>query len=179
VVWSKQITASANSAGSLLRRLSDTDERGRALESRLSGAVPTFILGCAVIGLALTAAKGRYAFEPSSFPVEAMLAMDELGPSGNLFNEMPWGGYLLYTRPEVAVFIDGQTDFYGEELSKDYLRIREFAPGALELLNRYSIDWVLVRSTVPLVQGLQVTPAWTCPYRDGTAALCVRSMESQ
>ncbi|MCL7991726.1 MAG: hypothetical protein M8840_11375, partial [marine benthic group bacterium] len=79
----------------------------------------------------------------------------------------------------IPVFIDGQTDFYGEELSKDYLRIRELAPGALDLLNRYSIDWVLVRSTVPLVQGLELTPDWNCPYGDGTATLCLRAPGSQ
>ena len=88
---------------------------------------------------------------------------------------MPWGGYLLYTRPEIPVFIDGQTDFYGEKLSKDYLRIRELAPGSFDLLNEYAIDWVLVRSAVPLVQGLDLNPEWTCGYRDATATLCIRA----
>ncbi|MCL7938619.1 MAG: hypothetical protein M8844_10685 [marine benthic group bacterium] len=179
VVWSKQLAASADTPASLLRRLLDMNERGRAIESRLSGAIPTVIVGLLTVSLALTSASHRYAFEPDSFPEAAMAAVAELRPRGNLFNEMPWGGYLLYKRPDVPVFIDGQTDFYGEELSKDYLRIRELAPGALDLLNRYSIDWVLVRSTVPLVQGLELTPDWNCPYGDGTATLCLRAPGSQ
>jgi hypothetical protein len=151
------------------------NERGRAIESRLSGAIPTVIVGLLTVSLALTSASHRYAFEPDSFPEAAMAAVAELRPAGSLFNEMPWGGYLLYHRPDIPVFIDGQTDFYGEELSKDYLRIRELAPGALELLNRYGIDWVLVRSNLPLVQGLDLHQSWNCIYRDQTATICVRA----
>jgi hypothetical protein len=154
------------------------EERGRLLESRISGTVPTLILGLVAAGLALTAASNRYAFEPESFPEAAMGPVDEMQPRGRLFNEMPWGGYLLYKRPGIPVFIDGQTDFYGEALSRDYLRIRELAPEAFNLLDRYSIDWVLVRSTVPLVQGLDLQPEWTCSYRDVTATLCLRARNS-
>jgi len=178
VLWSRQIAASADTPRGLLRRLSDMEERGRLLESRISGTVPTLILGLVAAVLALTAASDRYAFEPESFPEAAMGPVDELQPRGRLFNEMPWGGYLLYKRPGIPVFIDGQTDFYGEALSRDYLRIRELAPEAFNLLDRYSIDWVLVRSTVPLVQGLDLQPEWTCSYRDVTATLCLRARNS-
>lgn len=177
-LWSTQLAASESTREGMLRRLWNMDERGRVLESHLSGAVPMLMLGIVAVGLALTSASGRYAFEPESFPVAAMGAVEELQPSGHLFNEMPWGGYLLYTRPDIPVFIDGQTDFYGEELSKDYLRIRELAPGAFDLLKRYSIDWVLVRSTVPLVQGLDLHPGWNCPHKDATATLCLRARGS-
>ena len=178
VLWSKQFAGSTDTTGGLLRHLSDIDERGRLVETRFSGTVPALILGLVATSVALTVGRERYAFEAESFPVAAMKALDELKPHGNLFNEMPWGGYLLYSRPEVPVFIDGQTDFYGEELSRDYLRIRELGPGAFDLLDRYSIDWVLVRSTVPLVQGLGLRPEWTCAYQDLTATLCMRARKS-
>jgi hypothetical protein len=172
--WMKNFAASAGSREGLCRRLTHLDARGRAVEAQLSGAVPTFVFGLLAISLALTGGKDRYEFEPESFPVAAMAALGEIVPPGDLFNEMPWGGYLLYSRPDIPLFIDGQTDFYGEELSRDYLRIRELGPGAFDLLDEYSIDWVLVRSTVPLVQGLDLKAEWTCVYRDPIASVFVR-----
>jgi len=177
-LWTQNSAASASRPDGLLRRLQDLDARGRAVETQLSGAIPTLVFVIVAISLALTGGRDRYSFESGSFPVVAMAAIGDVVPPGNVFNEMPWGGYLLYSRPELPVFIDGQTDFYGEELSRDYLRIRELAPGAFDLLDRYSIDWVLVRSTVPLVQGLDLKPEWTCAYRDPIASIFVRQQGS-
>ncbi len=53
---------------------------------------------------------------PEVFPVRRSSTCRRSGfvPPGPVYNEFIWGGYLLYAWPEVPVFIDGQTDFYGE-----------------------------------------------------------------
>ena len=45
------------------------------------------------------------------------------GLKGRIFNDFIWGGYLLKEWPEQKVFLDGQTDFYGEDLARQHMRI--------------------------------------------------------
>ncbi|HEV8612904.1 MAG TPA: hypothetical protein VGQ73_05290, partial [Gemmatimonadales bacterium] len=93
----------------------------------------------ATAGLLLAAAATRWGpggrplvqagFDPAVFPVKAVARARAAGLSGPVFNEFAWGGYLLYAWPEQRVFIDGQTDFYGVELTREYVAIRGAEPG--------------------------------------------------
>ena len=76
------------------------------------------------------------------------------------------------------MFIDGQTDFYGEKLSKDYLRIRQLAPDCMELLEEYEVSWILTPQGVPLVQGLTLDPRWKRVYSDDVAIVFSRKGRS-
>ncbi len=82
---------------------------------------------------------------------------------GNMFNEFTWGGYLLYRFwPEQKVFIDGQTDFYGEKLTRDYASIYYAEPGFEDLMQKYTVDWIIVRRTANLAVALDKEPNyWT------------------
>jgi hypothetical protein len=63
-------------------------------------------------------------YDPAVFPVEAVDWLEQHPPEGNGFNYFIWGGYLLYRSwPERTVFIDGQTDFYGEALTRQYVQV--------------------------------------------------------
>ena len=145
-----------------------------AVEARVSGIIPAVGLSLALICFAVQFRSERYDFEPGSFPVAAVEALDELAVSGNVFNEMPWGGYLLYERPDIPVFIDGQTDFYGEALSIDYLRIRQLDAEALDLLDRYEIDWILIPPTIPVSQALLLDERWRLEFADSVARVFTR-----
>jgi hypothetical protein len=46
-----------------------------------------------------------------------------------LYNEFIWGDYVLYAWKEQRVFIDGQTDFYGDAITKRYRQITELEGG--------------------------------------------------
>ena len=47
-----------------------------------------------------------------------------------VFTTDQWGDYLLWTGyPAQKVFIDGRSDFYGDEIGRDYLTILEARPG--------------------------------------------------
>jgi hypothetical protein len=88
-----------------------------------------------------------------------------------MFNQIQWGGYILYARPGFRVFIDGQTDFYGEELSREYLRVVNGRPGWEEILARYDVSWTLTARAAPLNQLLALDPAWERSYADSVATV--------
>lgn len=174
--WAKSVLTLSRDGpmGSVATRIEELDSRMEKVEAQISGFVPTVGLALVLIVLAARSAGERYSFELETFPVRAVAALDELSVHGNVFNEMPWGGYLLYTRPDIPVFIDGQTDFYGEDLSRDYLRIRHLSPGGLELLDEYDVGWVLIPPTVPLSQGLSLDSRWRLEYEDAVALVYAR-----
>ena len=99
-------------------------------------------------------------FDPNVFPVAAVAQARAEGVHGRIFNELAWGGYILYAWPEQQVFVDAQTDFYGEELSKDYLSIRNADPGWMERLNVWGASIVLVPDDAPLARAIVRDAEW-------------------
>jgi hypothetical protein len=110
-------------------------------------------------------------FDSALFPVEAVARARAAGISGPVFNEFAWGGYLLYAWPEQKVFIDGQTDFYGEQLTREYATIRETGTGWQEALARRGVELMLLPPDAPLVRALSRSPSWKVQHLDATAAL--------
>ena len=85
--------------------------------------------------------------------------LDKHPQHGKMFNYFTWGGYLLYREwPEQKVFIDGQTDFYGEALTRQYERVITLAPGWEDVLNQYHVRWVLIPPGGPLASALRGSP---------------------
>lgn len=118
-----------------------------------------------------TTRPDHFAYPPDRFPTAAI---QEVGPEqlGRVFNEFIWGGYLLYCCwPEAPVFIDGQTDFYGTDLTLDYLAALTGSPGWDQVLERYDVDTVLVPPERPLAQILSLDARWEETYRDETAVI--------
>jgi hypothetical protein len=115
-------------------------------------------------------------FDPERLPVAATAYLQTRPPAGNGFNRMAWGGYLLHTLwPAQRVFIDGQTDFYGEALFEEYLLVDQLLPGWEAVLDRYDVAWVLYNTDSQLVHRLEVTPGWRVAYRDDLATVLIRA----
>ena len=78
-----------------------------------------------------------------------------------MFNDYNSGGYLIYKLyPDVPVFVDGRTDFYGNDLLKDYFRIDHAEPGWDGLLQQYGVEVVLIDKQLPLAKALDADPSW-------------------
>ncbi|MHB0871311.1 MAG: hypothetical protein ACYC5J_17920 [Chloroflexota bacterium] len=153
------------------RRLAATERQmGRPLLPILAIAAALLISTSAP-----TEAGSRIGFDPAVFPVEALARAEEVGARGNLFNLFSWGGYILYAGyPKHRVFIDGQTDFYGEQLTREYLQVAQLEPGWEDLLDRHQVDWVLFPHRSPLSQLLALTHGWRLAYEDSTADIFIR-----
>lgn len=116
-------------------------------------------------------------FSNERFPVKAadfLLENDNM-PTGNVFNDFGWGGYLLYRLwPEKLVFIDGQTDFYGENLMRIHQQTYMAENGWDKTLDAYKIDWVILPTDAPLARNLSLRMNWKKIYEDGTAIVFER-----
>jgi Flp pilus assembly pilin Flp len=77
--------------------------------------------------------------------------------------------YKLY--PSTKVFIDGRSDFYGAEFSKQYLDVMNVQHGWQKSLDKYRIDTIVIAPTFALTQTLKISPDWRIVYDDGVAVV--------
>ncbi len=111
------------------------------------------------------------AFDKRVFPVDAVQAARAAGLGGRIFNEFAWGGYLVRAWPEQRIFIDGMTDFLGNDVTRSYLKIHGMQPGWQDELQRHGVSIVLVPPGTPLAHALLATGEWDTWYSDGTAIM--------
>jgi hypothetical protein len=140
------------------------------------------ILVVVIIGLLLyfrqanTPGQSVNRFDAAVFPVEAVDWLESNPVEGNMFNYFPWGGYLLYREwPGMRVFIDGQTDFYGEALTREYEKVITLAQEWQAVLAKYDVRWVIMPNESLLADRLeQMTDEWQLAYDDPTAVIYFR-----
>lgn len=114
-------------------------------------------------------------FTTRAFPVGAVDYLEQHPPQGNMFNEYTWGGYLEYRLfPKQRVFIDGDNDFFGEALVREYLLAVNANDGWQEVLNKYNVQWVIVPPERALAKELARTAGWREVYRDAGAVVWER-----
>ncbi len=116
------------------------------------------------------------AFDGTRLPVAATDYLAANLPAGNGFNDQGWGGYLVYRLwPRQKVFIDGQTDFYGDELVAEYVEVAILGARWAEILDKHQIQWILFRTDTPLVQHLKRSPSWRVVHEDPLATVLIRA----
>jgi len=175
-ILAEWITAKANQFPAWKR----LDERfiNLAMPSR-SFLLPTLLTIFVVGFFSYNHTKGRevYQFNPQVFPVQAVDWLEENPREGNMFNEFNWGGYLLYRLwPRDLVFVDSQSDFYGEPLMRDYETMMLTKNNWQDLLDQYQISWVIIPSNAPLADQLKQEAGWTVLYKDSVAIIIQRKM---
>jgi hypothetical protein len=117
----------------------------------------------------------RREFDSTVFPVNAVAHARKEQLGGRLFSEFTWGGYLIYAWPEQKIFIDGGTDFFGEELFREFSKIKQMTPGWRELLKKWNISLILLQRQSSLAHEIARDPSWTLQYCDSLATLFHRS----
>ena len=92
-----------------------------------------------------------------------------------MFNEFDWGGYLLLKLwPNQQIFMDGHTHIYGEALTREYEQVITQGNGWDSILNKYEVNWVIIRVNTSLAKTLSSSASWTIVYEDKTAIIFVR-----
>ena len=154
------------------------DQRFEPLaNSNRSFLLPLIVVLSAALFFANYHAKGKeiFQFNPQVFPVQATDWLEANPQTGNMFNDFNWGGYLLYRLwPRELVFVDSQSDFYGEALMRDYETMMLAQNNWSDLLERYKIDWALLPANSPLASQLKTESGWSLLYQDATAAIFKR-----
>jgi hypothetical protein len=152
----------------------------RDLESGMRGgfwrAVCVLVVGVLMaLGVRLSPVAAGNSFSQRVFPVQAMDWAIENPPGKQVFNYFPWGGYLLFRAwPDMKVFIDGQTDFYGEALTREYEQVITLKDGWEQVLTRHHVDWVIMPTDSRLVRALRQDDGWAEAYADATAVVLQR-----
>lgn len=138
---------------------------------------PVLLITFAIGVFAYNQSQGRqtYQFNPQVFPVHATDWLEQNPLEGNVFNDFNWGGYLLYrTWPRDLVFVDSQSDFYGEPLMRDYETILLAANDWRNLLEKYDARWIIVSPRSRLAQNLEDDTRWSIRYEDSVAIIFTR-----
>jgi hypothetical protein len=158
--------------------LTRTDQIGRRAWGWMWGAL---IIGLLLLmqasGFPLDPELAGNNFDPGYFPIEAINTLKETGlPEGNVFNEFAWGGYLLYQLwPEQQVFIDGQTDFYGEDVTRTHSDLINATDDWQTTFDSYNIQWVILPPQRTLNLLLAQSDDWQLIYEDETAYVWVKT----
>jgi hypothetical protein len=114
-------------------------------------------------------------FDERFFPVEAVAWLQTHPQSGHMFNEFDWGGYLLLKLwPNQQIFMDGHTHIYGEALTREYEQVITQGKGWEEILNKYDVNWAIIRANNSLTNALSSSGYWKIVYEDKTTTIFVR-----
>lgn len=125
--------------------------------------------------------KTKIAFEhliplpKDRFPVKAISFLSKNRTNGNMFNDYSWGGFSIYAlHPHQPVFIDGRADMYGQEIFKDYKRIKNLDKSTEFLLEKYNINLIFYHTDSILIRYLILTNRWEISYQDNIATVLIR-----
>jgi len=118
----------------------------------------------------LQARDHKFWAERTGYPYEAVQFIKENSEKlgGRMFNDYTWGGYLIWQLPEHKTFVDGRmpswrvTDSEGNEQSvfEDYIKITREPEENLNLLEKYDVEWILVKKDSKLAKYLEENILW-------------------
>lgn len=107
----------------------------------------------------------------SIYPKQACQFLANQHWTGTVFNDLDWGGYLIWTLPQMPVAIDGRTNLYGDEylsMMEDSWDGKPVWPQNDELAKAKVI---LAPASLPLTQILRQMDGFDVAYDDGFAVV--------
>lgn len=111
-------------------------------------------------------------FPNEAFPTALISRNQDLITHGRVFTSDQWADYLIYLYyPNQKVFFDGRSDFYGEDLGKQYLALLEGSHRALAVMRQHGFTVMLLPAGWPLADLLKREPGWTVIESDRQAIL--------
>jgi len=114
-------------------------------------------------------------FPEKQFPVAAANTLAAQLKGRRILTSDQWGDYLIYRHwPDLKVFIDGRSDFFGPDFGQDYLDILNVSPKWRDHLARYQIDTVLLPVNTGLGARLGSEPGWQLLHSDTVSVAYTR-----
>ena len=93
---------------------------------------------------------------------------------GRVLNHYDFGGYLIFSG--IPTFVDSRAELFTDEFFQAYfsaLDLKDIGE-SYRLLDRYSIDWILLRPGEPFANALKSSPEWR-RYSDRYAVVFIRA----
>ena len=110
----------------------------------------------------------------SEYPVNAVNFLRRNPQPGPLYNNLGWGGFLMWYMPDYPVAVDGRNDLYGDELDQLFYASQNGDTGYTTdpYLNEAGV--VLLASDLPLAKLLTIDPRFQLIYQDSTSVVFAR-----
>ena len=147
---------------------------------RIGRVFLTSALGISLVGALLMAPHPpgdnfKSTYDPKFYP-EAALKLLRAPESTRIFTEDEWGDYLIYNLyPQRKVFIDGRSDFYGDEFGERYLDVMNVQTGWQKTLDKYGVDTIVLSPKFALSSTLKISRDWRVVYDDQVALIFRRN----
>jgi hypothetical protein len=111
----------------------------------------------------------RAEFDPKAYPAGAVETLRG-DAAAHIFTYDQWGDYLIYRLyPSTKVFVDGRSDFYGDDFEKKTLEVLNVNYGWDRTLSKFGVDTILLPPSMPLTGALKESSQWRVVYDDGIA----------
>jgi hypothetical protein len=110
----------------------------------------------------------------ADYPVDAINFLRRNSFSGPLYNNLNWGGFLMWYLPEFPVAVDGRNDLYGDDLDQVFYYSESAFPSYQTDPYLREAGLVVLQSKLPLAKVLIIDPRFTLIYRDEVATVFAR-----
>lgn len=115
-------------------------------------------------------------FPKELFPSTLVAHHRQRFETSRVFTTDQWGDYLIFHYyPRLKVYVDGRSDFYGEQLGQEYLHLLQLSSDWQPIFERRGFDTVLLGLQWPLVQVLKRSADWRIAEETDNAILFIRS----
>ena len=166
------VTRTALSFGTWSESFEETDRLWRV---HLVSVLPLLLTGALLLSPNPAGPKFTSTYDPTYFPEGALTALRE-PETHRIFAQDQWGDYLIYhLYPSRQVFIDGRSDFYGDEFGERYLDLLNVKYGWEKTLDKYDIDTIAVSPDIALSSTLKISRDWRVVHDDGVAVVFRRT----
>jgi hypothetical protein len=113
----------------------------------------------------------RSEYDPKSYPAGAIEVLRR-DPSARVFTHDEWGDYLIWRLyPAGKVFVDGRSDFYGDDFENKYIDVLNVKHDWQQILDGFGVDTILLPPSAPLSGVLKENSRWRVVYDDGVALI--------
>jgi hypothetical protein len=119
--------------------------------------------------------KFQAGFDPKKFPVKAAEKLGGPEYASGVFSTDQWGDYLIYRHyPNMKVFIDGRSDFYGEKFGDRYIEVIDSQWNWEKTLDEYGVRTMLLPANASVASVLKGSSHWRVVYDDHVAIVFER-----
>jgi hypothetical protein len=122
-------------------------------------------------------------YDPQRYPAKALSVL-RAEPASRIFTDDEWGDYLLFhLYPGQKVFVDGRSDFYGQDFEQKYFDLLNVKYDWEQFLKGYKVDTIVLSTKSALAGAIKESTHWRIVYDDTVAivfrAVPARAPESQ
>jgi len=113
----------------------------------------------------------RAEYDPKSYPAGAIEVLRR-DASARVFTHDEWGDYLIWRLyPTAKVFVDGRSDFYGDDFENKYIDVLNVKNNWQQILDGFAVNTILLPPSAPLAGVLKENSRWRSVYDDGVALI--------